>query len=106
MWHKIHVLNFLKINFLFLLSFSLLCPLPPSLQTLWIFGPFRGISMDVASIDPMVHSLPGKGQEKEKRAIPQKSSEETVLSLLAREQNTELISNKYVQALLDTKCGQ
>ena len=59
--------------------------------------------MDVASIDPMVHSLPGKGPKAE---IPQKSSEETVLSLLAREQNTELISNKYVQALLDTKCGQ
>jgi hypothetical protein len=59
--------------------------------------------MDVASIDPMVHSLPGKGQKGE---IPMKGSEETVLSLLAREQNTELISNKYVQALLDTKCGQ
>jgi hypothetical protein len=54
----------------------------------------------------MVHSLPGKDQKKEKREISKKSSEETVLSLLAREQNTELISNKYVQALLDTKCGQ
>jgi hypothetical protein len=62
--------------------------------------------MNVASIDPMVqrsvHSTGPKGLPE----TPVRGSAETVLSLLAREQNTELISNKYVQALLDTKCGQ
>ena len=68
--------------------------------------------MDVASIDPIVHGINRKKQSlhstgsKGLRETPVRGSAETVLSLLAREQNTELISNKYVQALLDTKCGQ
>ena len=61
--------------------------------------------MNVASIDPMVQVLHSTGS-KGLRETPVRGSAETVLSLLAREQNTELISNKYVQALLDTKCGQ
>ena len=69
-------------------------------QAMWIFGPFRGISIDVEPIDPLVTaaaaSEPAHGKENSKR-------KDTVLSILVKEQNSELICNQYIQALLDTK---
>ncbi len=93
-------------------------------QAMWIFGPFRGISIDVEPIDPLVTAAkeeerrqhqqtegqeasrggggcaaatePAHGKEKSKR-------KDTVLSILVKEQNSELICNQYIQALLDTK---
>ena len=69
-------------------------------QAMWIFGPFRGISLDVEPIDPLITAAAATesahGKENSKR-------KDTVLSILVKEQNSELICNQYIQALLDTK---
>jgi hypothetical protein len=76
---------------------------------MWVFGPFQGISMDVVNIDPIALEDKYRNQ-KEKRDSTRSSekrdstrSSETVLSLLVQGQNTELLNDKYIQALLDTK---
>ena len=68
-------------------------------QKLWIFGPYHGISLDVTHFDPIaaaMHDVPPK-------MVVAKSDDIHVLKILVREQNADLISNKYIQALLDTK---
>ena len=71
-------------------------------QKLWIFGPYHGISLDVTHFDPIVaamHDVPRKVVAE----APLASDDIYVLKILVREQNADLISNKYIQALLDTK---
>ena len=81
-------------------------------QSMWIFGPFRGITMDVGEIDPVVvvarAQKAARQRQNETGAQAQGERESamknpTVLSILVQEQNTDLICNKYIQALLDTK---
>ena len=57
--------------------------------------------MDVVNIDPIVLEAKYRNQ-KEKKSDSTRSSK-TVLSLLVEGQNTELLNDKYIQALLDTK---
>ena len=57
--------------------------------------------MDVVHIDPIVLEAKYRNQ-KEKKSDSTRSSK-TVLSLLVEGQNTELLNDKYIQALLDTK---
>ena len=56
--------------------------------------------MDVVNIDPIV--LEAKYRNQKEKSDSTRSSE-TVLSLLVQGQNTELLNDKYIQALLDTK---
>ena len=81
-------------------------------QSMWIFGPFRGITMDVSEIDPVVVvARAQKAAQQRQNEVGELAQEEgesatknpTVLSILVQEQNTDLICNKYIQALLDTK---
>jgi hypothetical protein len=76
---------------------------------IWVFGPFQGIVLDVANIDPIVLDAKYQMEKKRSSVIGKKkgnstpSREKTVLSLLVEGQNTELLNDKYIQALLDTK---